>query len=107
MINTSNTILIRNKSKIFKFIKKIFNRSSYFILIISLLLGIISTKAYITKIGYELAKNNKIYNKLNLKNKLLKTEISKLKSNSRLKDIATRNNMKFPKNKNIKSVIYE
>ena len=92
MIDVNNIVLIKNKSKIYQIIKSIFSKSSYFFVIVALLLLIISTRAYITKIGYELAVNN---------------EISKLKSNSRLKKEALKNNMKFPKKEDIKILIYE
>ena len=42
-----------------------------------------------------------------LENKILHSEISKLKSNSRLKKEALKNNMKFPKKEDIKILIYE
>tara|TARA_B100000945_G_scaffold245043_1_gene201294 strand:- start:2573 stop:2896 length:324 start_codon:yes stop_codon:yes gene_type:complete len=107
MINVNNIGLIRNKSKIYKIIKGIFSKSSYFFIIVALLLLIISTRVYITKIGYELAANNEISKEIKLENKILHSEISKLKSNSRLKKIAQKNKMKFPKKEDIKILIYE
>ena len=102
MIDVNNIVLIKNKSKIYQIIKSIFSKSSYFFVIVALLLLIISTRAYITKIGYELAVNNEISKEIKLENKILHSEISKLKSNSRLKKEALKNNMKFPKKEDIK-----
>jgi|TARA_B000000557_G_C20707183_1_gene414225 cell division protein FtsL len=107
MIDVNNISLIRNKSKIFKIVKSACAKSSYFLIIISLLFIIISTKAYITKIGYELAINNNKLQEIRLENKILHTEISKLKSNSRLEEQALKYNMKFPKKGDIKTIIYE
>ena len=107
MIDVNNIVLIKNKSKIYQIIKSIFSKSSYFFVIVALLLLIISTRAYITKIGYELAVNNEISKEIKLENKILHSEISKLKSNSRLKKEALKNNIKFPKKEDIKILIYE
>jgi len=107
MIDVNNIVLIKNKSKIYQIIKSIFSKSSYFFVIVALLLLIISTRAYITKIGYELAVNNEISKEIKLENKILHSEISKLKSNSRLKKEALKNNMKIPKKEDIKILIYE
>ena len=89
------------------FPKNLLKKSYLLFLIFILLLSIISIKANITKIGYSLAENNKTLKKTKLENKLLRTKMSALKSNYRIKKIAESNGMVFPRKKDIKSVKYE
>ena len=56
--------------------------------------------------GYSLAENNKTLKKTKLENKLLRTRMSALKSNYRIKKIAESNGMVFPRKKDIKSVSF-
>ncbi len=107
MINSGLIGLIREKSRVIKAAKDLFKKSYLLFLIVILLLLIISIKANITKLGYSLAENSKILKKTKLENKLLRTKISALKSNYRIKKIAVSNGMIFPKKKDIKSVKYE
>ena len=107
MINSGLIGLIREKSKVVRAAKNLLKKSYLLFLIFILLLSIISIKANITKIGYSLAENNKTLKKTKLENKLLRTKMSALKSNYRIKKIAESNGMVFPRKKDIKSVKYE
>ena len=103
----NNISLIKNKSKIFKIVKSLckififsyYNKPNYFYHHIN--------QSLYYKIGYELAINNNKLQEIRLENKILHTEISKLKSNSRLEEQTLKYNMKFPKKGDIKTIIYE